>query len=134
VLESNRNGRHRERPNQIKPSIGGWDTKQIWLSSMFPFPLLSGPLILPLPCLQPTHCIPSNKYISFFIWLTLISQAIRKGKENLRALGIGGIRKTLNQISIYTIMLSFMFLFLVLLETFFLFLAHPSRPQICNFI
>ena len=41
-----------------------------------------------------------------FIHLMLISQALRKWKENLRALGIGGIRKTLNQISISNVIWS----------------------------
>ncbi|PVH35332.1 hypothetical protein PAHAL_7G154100 [Panicum hallii] len=66
----------------------------------------------------------------------LISQALRKGKENLKALGIGGIRKTLNQISTSNvrhgieIMLSFMFLSLALLDTFLPFPGSPSRPQL----
>jgi hypothetical protein len=51
---------------KLKPnstSIVGGEYRQVWLSSMFPFPLFSGHLILPLPDLQPTQYFAS-KYIA----------------------------------------------------------------------
>ena len=40
-----------------------------------------GPLILPLPCLQPTQFIPSNKYLSFdLININLASHKEREGE------------------------------------------------------
>jgi hypothetical protein len=66
----------------------------------------------------------------------LILQALRNGKENLRAIGIGGIRKSGNQISISNvkhvmeIMLSSMLLSLEFLYTSLPFPGSPSRPQL----
>lgn len=70
-----------------------------------------------------------------FIHLMLILQAIRKGKENLRALGIGGIRKTLNQISISNARdgIDYDFLHVPIPSAIRYFLpipGSPSRPQL----
>ena len=51
--------------------VGG-EYRQVWLSSMFPFPLLSGHLILPLLGLQPTQCFPSI-YIALVVGILCLS-------------------------------------------------------------
>ena len=110
VLKSNGNGRHWESPNQIQPPC--W--RRIQTSLAF--------LHVPIPtALRPSHSssswLTTNTMFPFYIYclgswylmfihIMLISQALRKGKENLRALGIGGIRKTLNQISISNVIWS----------------------------
>lgn len=87
--------------------------------------------ILPLACLQPAQCTPtpSNKYISFdLINIDFASHREREGEP--KSLRNRRHQENIMPKSPCTIMLSFMFLFLVLLESFILFLAHPPNFQL----
>ena len=63
VLKNERNGRHRETPNQASTFVARGGNRQARLSSMFPFPLFLSPLCLPIPGLlsSTTLNILSNK-------------------------------------------------------------------------
>ena len=140
ALESNRNGRHWERPKyQAKFNLHCWRRIQrhFWLSSMFPFPLLLDPLILPLPCLQPTQCIPSKYTVVALFDLINVDLAShkervgeskshrnRRHQENIEQISITNARDGTD------VMLSFMSLSLVILETFLPFPGSPYRLQL----
>lgn len=139
MVESNRNGRHRERSKQIKPSITGGETDKFNLAfphvSIPSFPLATAlspslSFFLLLACNQ--HSVPrppSNKYISFdLINVDFASHKEREGEP--KSLRNRRHQENIRPKSPCTIMLSFMFLFLVLLESFILFLAHPPNFQI----
>ena len=107
---------------------------------MFPFPLLSGHLILPLPGLQPTQCFPS-KYIALVcsvyppnVNLTSLKEREGEPKSHRNRRHQENIEPNLYiQCQIWIgieIMLSFMFLSLALLDTFLPFLGSPSRHSL----
>ena len=104
---------------------------------MFPFPLLSGHLILPLPGLQPTQCFPS-KYIALVcsvyppnVNLTSLKEREGEPKSLRNRRHQENTKPNLYiQCQIWIrieIMLSFMFLSLALLDTFLPFPGSPSR-------
>ena len=122
--------------HQIKfprPLLGG--NRQAWLSSIFSFLMLLYPLFLPLPDRPYSHRTPSYKYVHFF-WRNMCTHLLpsslnkswykRKRKEDLRTIGMGGIRNALSQIYIshareeIKALHSFMFPLLMLLGHLFL--------------
>jgi hypothetical protein len=63
-------------------------------SSMTPFLMLLDTLFIPLPNLL-SHSHHLNQYVPF---VKIIMQANRERKEYLRTIGMGGIRKTQNDL------------------------------------
>ena len=122
--------------HQIKfpPSLLG-GSRQAWLSSIFSFLMLLYPLFLPLPDRPYSHRTISYKYVHFF-WRNMCTHLLpsslnkswykRKRKEDLRTIGMGGIRNALSQIYIshareeIKALHSFMFPLLMLLGHLFL--------------
>ena len=138
MLKSNRNGRYWESSNQIQPPLLEENTNK------FSFPPCSHShcsqaiSFFPLPGLQPTWYFPS-KYIAFVSSIyppnvNLASLEEMEGEsKSLRNRRHQENMKPNLHIQCQTwmeIMLSFMFLSLVLLETFLPFPGSPSRPQL----